>query len=310
MIISVGYLLARCLLDGLMVLTRRELSKDAELLVLRHEKAVLHRQISRVRYQPGDRLWLAALPRPIPRTPMGRGVRGDPSDAAGLAPRLVEHASGITRTGDVPDGPSTAAAISKLVIRIATDNPAWGTGACAALLVKLGHRIAACTVWQILHAAGWIPRPGTGQGAENPALSQGSHCGPGGRCVPGRPGVTTRLGWAETAFNPGRGWRFRSGPAGIDMAGTARTVPPRGGARCGRMGEARVPIGETLTVARQRAGLSVAQVSQRTRIRETIIRGIEDDDYSACGGDFYARGHIRAIAKVVGTDSEPLIRRV
>ena len=66
-------------------------------------------------------------------------------------------------------------------------------------------------------------------------------------------------------------------------------------------------IGETLAVARQRAGLSVAQVSERTRIRETIIRGIEDDDYSACGGDFYARGHIRAIAKVVGTDSEPLI---
>ena len=69
-----------------------------------------------------------------------------------------------------------------------------------------------------------------------------------------------------------------------------------------------MPIGETLTVARQRAGLSVAQVSERTRIRETIIRGIEDDDYSTCGGDFYARGHIRAIAKVAGTDSEPLIR--
>ena len=69
-----------------------------------------------------------------------------------------------------------------------------------------------------------------------------------------------------------------------------------------------VSIGETLTVARERAGLSVAQVSARTRIRETIIRGIEDDDYSACGGDFYARGHIRAIAKVVGIDSEPLIR--
>ena len=71
MIISVGYLLARCLLDGLMVLTRRELSKDAELLVLRHDNAVLHRQISRVRYQPGGRLWLAALPRPILRRRWG-----------------------------------------------------------------------------------------------------------------------------------------------------------------------------------------------------------------------------------------------
>jgi cytoskeletal protein RodZ len=69
-----------------------------------------------------------------------------------------------------------------------------------------------------------------------------------------------------------------------------------------------VPIGETLTEVRRRAGLTVTQVSERTRIRETIIRGIEDDDYSWCGGDFYARGNIRAIAKVIGTDSGPLIR--
>jgi hypothetical protein len=69
-----------------------------------------------------------------------------------------------------------------------------------------------------------------------------------------------------------------------------------------------VPIGETLAEARRQAALTVTQVSERTRIRETIIRGIEDDDYSSCGGDFYARGNIRSIAKVVGTDSEPLIR--
>ena len=80
--------------------------------------------------------------------------------------------------------------------------------------------------------------------------------------------------------------------------------------------EARVSVGETLAVARQRAGLSVAQVSERTRIRETIIRGIEDDDYSACGGDFYARGHIRAIARdyldimaAAGTSNHPISGR-
>jgi len=69
-----------------------------------------------------------------------------------------------------------------------------------------------------------------------------------------------------------------------------------------------VPIGEALAEARQQAGLTIGQVSERTRIRETIIRGIEDDDYSACGGDFYARGNIRSIAKAIGADSEPLIR--
>jgi Helix-turn-helix domain/Domain of unknown function (DUF4115) len=69
-----------------------------------------------------------------------------------------------------------------------------------------------------------------------------------------------------------------------------------------------VSIGEILTAARRQAGLTITQVSQRTRIRETIIRGIEDDDFSGCGGDFYARGHIRAIARTAGVDPEPLIR--
>ena len=66
-------------------------------------------------------------------------------------------------------------------------------------------------------------------------------------------------------------------------------------------------IGATLAAARRRAGLSVHDVSQRTRVTEPIIDGIEHDDYAECGGDFYARGHIRAIARAVGEDPEPLI---
>jgi hypothetical protein len=62
---SVVYLLARCLLGCLMLLGRREVSKDAELLVLRHENAVLRRQAGQIRYEPADRLWLAALSRLI-----------------------------------------------------------------------------------------------------------------------------------------------------------------------------------------------------------------------------------------------------
>jgi cytoskeletal protein RodZ len=68
-----------------------------------------------------------------------------------------------------------------------------------------------------------------------------------------------------------------------------------------------VSIGQTLAQARRRAGLSVAQVSEQTRIRPLIIRGIEADDYSMSGGDFYARGNIRDIAEVVGAESRPLI---
>jgi hypothetical protein len=67
-------------------------------------------------------------------------------------------------------------------------------------------------------------------------------------------------------------------------------------------------IGDTLARARQDAGLSVTQVSQQTRIRETVIRGIENDDFTPCGADFYARGHIRSVAKLVGADADLLIQ--
>ena len=66
-------------------------------------------------------------------------------------------------------------------------------------------------------------------------------------------------------------------------------------------------IGEVLADARCRSGLSINEVSRQTRIREAVIWGIELDNYALCGGDFYARGHIRAIAQVVGIDSVPLI---
>ncbi len=67
-------------------------------------------------------------------------------------------------------------------------------------------------------------------------------------------------------------------------------------------------VGETLTEARSQAGLSIDELSERTRIRGTVIRSIEEDDYEACGGDLYVRGYVRAIAGAVGIDAQPLIR--
>jgi cytoskeletal protein RodZ len=69
-----------------------------------------------------------------------------------------------------------------------------------------------------------------------------------------------------------------------------------------------VSIGDTLAEARRQTGLTLTQVSQETRIRESIIGSIEQGDFSSCGGDFYARGHIRSVAGVVGADPVPLIR--
>jgi len=157
-IIPVVYLAVRCLLGCLMMLTQRQVSKDAELLVPRHENAVLRRQISRVRYQPGDRLWLSALSRLIPRRRRGEVFAVTPATLLAWHRRLVarkwDHTS---RRG--PGRPSTTAAIRRLVIRIATGNPGWGHRRAQGELVKLGHPIAASTVWQILHDAGIDPAP-------------------------------------------------------------------------------------------------------------------------------------------------------
>jgi transposase len=157
-IISVLYQLVRCLLGCLTVLTGDETSKDVELLVLRHENAVLRRQVGRVRYEPGDRLWLAALSRLVPRRRWGEVFAVTP------ATLLAWHRRLVARKWDYasrrrPGRPSTAAAIRKLVIRIATENPTWGHRRVQGELVRLGHPIAASTVWQILHDAGIGPAP-------------------------------------------------------------------------------------------------------------------------------------------------------
>jgi putative transposase len=157
-IIPVVYLLVRCLLRCLTVLTRHEVSKDAELLVLRHENMVLRRQIGRVRYEPGDRLWLAALSRLIPRRRWGEVFMVTPATLLAWHRRLVARKWDYTCRRR-PGRPSTAAAIRKLVIRMATDNPVWGHRRVQGELVRLGHPIAASTVWQIMHDAGIDPVP-------------------------------------------------------------------------------------------------------------------------------------------------------
>lgn len=66
-------------------------------------------------------------------------------------------------------------------------------------------------------------------------------------------------------------------------------------------------VGESLARARAERGLSVEDVSSATRIRSSIVRDIESDTFDRCGGDVYARGHIRSIAHVVGIDPTPLV---
>jgi cytoskeleton protein RodZ len=66
-------------------------------------------------------------------------------------------------------------------------------------------------------------------------------------------------------------------------------------------------IGHELQQARIAAGLTVDEVSSSTRVRIPIVQAIEQDDFSRCGGDVYARGHIRMVASAVGLDPDPLV---
>ncbi|MFR0356830.1 helix-turn-helix domain-containing protein [Streptomyces sediminimaris] len=71
--------------------------------------------------------------------------------------------------------------------------------------------------------------------------------------------------------------------------------------------EARLSIGHALRQARIAAGLTVDDVTNATRVRISIVHAIEADDFAPCGGDVYARGHIRTLAKAVHLDPAPLI---
>lgn len=73
--------------------------------------------------------------------------------------------------------------------------------------------------------------------------------------------------------------------------------------------EARPSVGRTLNQARIAAGLTLDDVSTATRIRIGIVRAIEADDFTSCGGAVYARGHIRTLAKAVRLDPDPLVAR-
>jgi cytoskeletal protein RodZ len=71
--------------------------------------------------------------------------------------------------------------------------------------------------------------------------------------------------------------------------------------------EAAMTVGQTVARARADAGMTVAQVADTTRIRATLVTAIENDDFRLCGGDVYARGHLKSIATAVGLDPAGLL---
>jgi transposase InsO family protein len=153
---SLVYLLLRQVLQLLAQLARDDGAKDVELLVLRHQVAVLRRQVHRPRLEPADRIVLAALSRLLPRSHW-------PIFFVTPATLLRWHRELIARHWTYPHArrgrPPVTALIRDLALRMAAENPTWGHRRIQGELVGLGYRVAASTVWKILHHAGVDPAP-------------------------------------------------------------------------------------------------------------------------------------------------------
>ena len=158
MLLKIVYLLTCRVLGVAALLFRSDRAKTAELLVLRHENEVLRRHVSRIWYDPADRVWLAALARLLPRRRWPEIFPVTPATLLAWHRRLAA-ATYDTSKQRQPGRPPTARSIARLVVRLAKENPLWGYRRIHGELTKLGLAVAPSTVWEILHAAGIDPAP-------------------------------------------------------------------------------------------------------------------------------------------------------
>jgi len=134
------------------------LHQDAQILILRHQVAVLRRQVKNPRLSWADRAVLAALARLLPGSQFRR-LR------LIVSPRTVLrwHADLVRRHWTfprrAPGRPRTGPSVRALVLEMATDNPSWGYRRIYGELLGLGHTLAPSTVWRILKDAGIDPAP-------------------------------------------------------------------------------------------------------------------------------------------------------
>ena len=149
------YLLATRIFAWLALLCRSTAAKNAEILILRHEVAVLRRQAAAPKPSWPDRALLAALARLLPRSLRGHRI---------VTPRtlLAWHQRLIKKKWTQPPSPGrppVSAELRNLIIRLASENPRWGARRVHGELHRLGHKISVSTVRRVLRAAGLGPAP-------------------------------------------------------------------------------------------------------------------------------------------------------
>ena len=132
-------------------------SKDLEIIVLRHQLAVLHRQNNRPQLTDDDRTLLGGIAAALPRHRRVGWLVTPDTLLRWHRRRIAKHWTQPTRA---PGRPSTAAEVRRLIIDMATNNPTWGYRRIAGELTGLGHHVGASTVWRVLKHRGIDPAPG------------------------------------------------------------------------------------------------------------------------------------------------------
>ena len=162
MLLRLAYLGVTNALAMLRLLPMSDRAKDAEILALRHQIAVIERQLrgEKVRFAPADRAFLAALLHRLPRDVLRRVrllVRPDTVLRwhRDLTTRRHARISRPKRAGRPP----TVRSIRMLVLRLARENNSWGYRRIHGELLVLGIKVAPSTVWEILKQAGIDPAP-------------------------------------------------------------------------------------------------------------------------------------------------------
>ena len=133
--------------------------KDIEILSLRHQLAVLQRQLGpQVRFEPVDRAWLAALLHPLPRPTLRRlRLLVRPDTVLKWHRDLIARRHAAVSRPRRRGRPRTLRSIRAVVLRLARENGSWGYRRVHGELLTLGIKVAPSTVWEILREAGIDP---------------------------------------------------------------------------------------------------------------------------------------------------------